>query len=358
MKGRKLRHRLTALLLAFAMIFTAVAVQPNCDAFAATKVKTPVATHGRLSVKGADLVDAKGKKFQLRGISTHGINWDVGYPYVNKAAFKTLRDDWGVNAVRLAMYTSEYNGYCAGGSKAALRNQIYKGVKYATDLGMYVIIDWHILNDGNPMTQVAEARRFFATMAKKYKKQKNIIYEICNEPNGCDWKTVKRYASQVIKVIRKYDKKAIIVVGTPTWSQLGSDGTHNEVADNPIKGYKNIMYSLHFYANEWSHNRYLPAKLAYARKKGIAVIVTEFGMSAASGDGGISKAYTGKWLTRLNKVNVSYFCWSLSNKNESASLLASWTSKTSRWKTSELSEAGRYIRAKYRARKKALRSRA
>ena len=122
MKGRKLRHRLTALLLAFAMIFTAVAVQPNCDAFAATKVKTPVATHGRLSVKGADLVDAKGKKFQLRGISTHGINWDVGYPYVNKAAFKTLRDDWGVNAVRLAMYTSEYNGYCAGGSKAALRN--------------------------------------------------------------------------------------------------------------------------------------------------------------------------------------------------------------------------------------------
>ena len=55
MKGRKLRHRLTALLLAFAMIFTAVAVQPNCDAFAATKVKTPVATHGRLSVKGYQL---------------------------------------------------------------------------------------------------------------------------------------------------------------------------------------------------------------------------------------------------------------------------------------------------------------
>ena len=147
-------------------------------------------------------------------------------------------------------------------------------------------------------------------------------------------------------------------MGTPTWSQLGSDGKHNEVADNPIKGYKNIMYSLHFYANEWSHNQYLPAKLAYARKKVIAVIVTEFGMSAASGDGGISKAYTGKWLTRLNKANVSYFCWSLSNKNESCSLLSSKTKKTSRWKTTELSAAGRYIRAKYRARKKALGSRA
>ena len=109
-------------------------------------------------------------------------------------------------------------------------HQIYKGVKYATELGMYVIIDWHILNDGNPMTQLAQAKKFFATMSNKYKNQKNVIYEICNEPNGCSWTSIKSFATQVIKVIRKYDKKAIIVVGTPTWSQLGSDGTHNEVA--------------------------------------------------------------------------------------------------------------------------------
>ena len=99
---------------------------------AVSAAKTPVAAHGRLSVKGVDLIDAKGKKFQLRGISSHGINWDVGAPYVNKASFKTLRDDWGVNAVRLAMYTSEYNGYCAGGNKENLKKQVRNGVKYAT----------------------------------------------------------------------------------------------------------------------------------------------------------------------------------------------------------------------------------
>ena len=93
------------------------------------------------------------------------VRTDVGSPYVNKAAFKTLRNDWGANAVRLAMYTSEYNGYCSGGSKSALRNQIYKGVQYATDLGMYVIIDWHILNDGNPKSHLKEAKSFFKTMA-------------------------------------------------------------------------------------------------------------------------------------------------------------------------------------------------
>lgn len=345
---KKKIRRITALVLSLVMVFTVAMMQTECEVYAAT----PLSSHGRLSVKGADLVDSKKKKFQLRGVSTHGINWDVGAPYVNKAAFKTLRDDWGVNAIRLAMYTSDYNGYCSGGNKAALRNQIYKGVQYATELGMYVIIDWHILNDGNPKSHLKEAKSFFSIMSKKYKKQKNVIYEICNEPNGCNWSTIKSYATQVIKVIRKNDKNGIIVVGTPTWSQLGSDGTHNEVADNPIKGYKNIMYSLHFYANEWSHNRYLPSKLNYARKKKLPVIVTEFGMSAASGGGGISKSSTGKWLNRLNKVNVSYFCWSLSNKNESCSLLSPGTRKTSGWSSSDLSAAGKYIRSKYRARRR------
>lgn len=207
--------------------------------------KTPVAAHGRLSVKGVDLIDAKGKKFQLRGISSHGINWDVGAPYVNKASFKTLRNDWGVNAVRLAMYTSEYNGYCAGGNKENLKKQVRNGIKYATDLGMYVIIDWHILKDGNPKKQLKEAKSFFDTMSVQYKNQKNVIYEICNEPNGCSWNTIRDYAEQIIKVIRQNDANAVIILGTPNWSQLGS-----EVSNHPIKGYKNIMYSLHFYANE------------------------------------------------------------------------------------------------------------
>lgn len=344
--------RLIAWIMAVVMLFIICVFGGNGTAEAAAT--TPVAKHGRLSVKGADLVDSKGNKFQLRGISTHGINWDVGSPYVNKKAFKTLRDDWGVNAIRLAMYTEEYNGYCSGGSQAKLRKLVDKGVGYATDLGMYAIIDWHILSDGNPNKNKSQAKKFFTTMAKKYKNNKNVIYEICNEPNGCSWKEIKSYATDIIKTIRKYDKKAVIIVGTPTWSQLGTDGTSNEVADSPIKGYKNIMYSLHFYASEWAHNEYLPAKVAYARKKKLPIIVSEFGLSPASGDGAINKASADKWMKLLNKYNISYFCWSLSNKNESASLLKPSTKKTSGWKSGDLSTAGKYIKKKYLARKKAL----
>ena len=122
---RKNKHIIAVIGLIFAMCIGSGMFGMSDTAATASQMnaKTPLARHGRLSVKGVDLVDQSQKKFQLRGVSTHGINWDVGSPYVNEAAFRTLRDDWGVNAIRLAMYTSEYNGYCSGGDKKALRTK-------------------------------------------------------------------------------------------------------------------------------------------------------------------------------------------------------------------------------------------
>ncbi len=344
-------RRFVAVIMIFCMTFTMLAAVPVTTVNAAT---TPVGRHGQLSVDGVNLVDSKGEAFQLRGISTHGINWDVGAPYINKKAFKTLRDEWGVNAIRLAMYTEEYNGYCSGADKSKLKKLVNKGVKYATELGMYAVIDWHVLNDGDPNKHYSDAKKFFTAMAKKYKNYNNVIYEICNEPNGCSWETIKSYAVKIIKTIRTYDKDAVIIVGTPTWSQLGTDLTSNEVADDPITGYENIMYSLHFYAGESAHSEYLPDKLCYAVSSGLPVIVSEFGLSAADGNGSIDKKSANQWFQLLNKYNISYFCWSLSNKAESASLLKSGTKKTSGWKASDLSAAGKYIKKKYLARKKKL----
>ena len=109
---------------------------------------TPLQTNGQLKVKGTGIVNSSGKTVTLKGVSLHGINW---FPqYINKSAFKTLRDQWGVNCIRLPMYTTEYNGYCSGGNQSDLKKLINNGVKYATELGMYVIIDWHILSDSNP----------------------------------------------------------------------------------------------------------------------------------------------------------------------------------------------------------------
>ena len=298
---------------------------------------TPVKKNGRLSVKGTRLVNSQGKAVVLKGVSTHGINW---FPqYVNKAAFKTLRDNWGVNCIRLAMYTEEYNGYCSGGNQAELRKLINNGVKYATELGMYVIIDWHILSDGNPVKNKKQAMSFFKYMAKKYKNQNNIFYEICNEPNGgTSWNRIKSYASPVIKTIRKYDKKNIILVGTPTWSQ-----DVDVAADSPIKGYSNIMYTFHFYAA--THGDSYRQKVQAAIQKGLPVFVSEFGISESSGNGRIDKNEANKWMQFLKKNKISYVCWSLCNKNESCSLLKSSCSRTGNFKKSDLSQAGLWYKS-------------
>lgn len=289
----------------------------------------PVEQHGALHVSGTDLKDSHGAKFQLKGVSTHGIAW---FPqYVNKDAFQTLRDNYGINTIRLAMYTNKSEGYGPGAVK-----KVQEGVKYATELGMYVIIDWHILNDGDPNQHKSEAKKFFTKMSKKYGSQKNVIYEICNEPNGnVTWnKQIKPYAKAIIKVIRKHSKNAVIVVGTPTWSQ-----DVDIVAQSPLKG-KNLMYALHFYAG--THKEWNQEKLKTAHKKGLPVIVTEFSICDASGNGALDKASGNQWLRLLDKYNISYTAWSLCNKNESSALIASTCSKTSGWTSGDLSAAGKW----------------
>ncbi len=304
--------------------------------YSATASATPVSANGRLQVKGAKIVNSKGKPFVIKGVSTHGLSW---YPqYVNKSAFASLKKR-GVNTIRLAMYTEEYNGYCTGDSanRKNLESLIAQGVKEATALGMYVIIDWHILSDGNPLTHKKEAQAFFKKIAKKYNKNTNILFEICNEPNGNEgsWNNIKKYANAVIKTIRSVNKKAIIIVGTPTWSQ-----DVDVAAAAPLKG-SNIAYAFHFYAS--THKQDLRNKLEAAVKKGLPVIVSEFGLSEASGNGYIDIKEANKWNKLMNQYKIGRVGWSLSNKDESSALLKPSCQKTADWKDSDFSKAGKWL---------------
>lgn len=328
--------RLLSLFIAVTLFLAVPADTATAAPAKKAKALTPLKKNGRLKVKKSSLVNSKGKVVTLKGVSTHGINW---FPeYVNPDAFKSLRVNWGVNCIRLAMYTEEYNGYCSGGSKKELKSLIHKGVKYATDLGMYVIIDWHILSDNNPNKNKKQAVSFFKEMAKKYRNHKNVLYEICNEPNGgTQWKDIKAYAKSVIKAIRTYDKKNIILVGTPTWSQ-----DVDTAADSPIKGYSNLMYTFHFYAA--THKDTYRKKVEQAVKKGLPVFVSEFGISESSGNGRIDKSEANKWIKFLKKKKISYVCWNLSNKDESCSLLKRSSKRTGGFKASDLSAAGKWFK--------------
>ena len=290
---------------------------------------------GALSVNGTQLVDQNGNPVQLRGISTHGLSW---FPnFVDQNAFRQFREEWNVNVMRLAMYTHENGGYCTDGNKENLKNIIYRGVQYATDNDMYVIIDWHVLQEQNPNVYKEEAKKFFSEMSEKYKDYDNVIYEICNEPNGgVGWSEVKSYAEEIIPVIRANDEKAIILVGTPNWSQRV-----DEAANDPITGYDNIMYTLHFYAA--THKDDLRNTMVNAINAGLPVFVSEYGICDASGNGGLDKDSAQKWVDTMNSYGVSYICWALANKNESAALIKSSCSKTSGFDDNDLSESGKWL---------------
>ena len=92
---------------------------------------TPVGQHGSLSVANASgysaptIVDENGNAVLLRGASTHGIQW---FPeYINKAGFQSLRDEWGINTIRMAVYPKE-GGYLEG-KQASMDAKIQEGVK-------------------------------------------------------------------------------------------------------------------------------------------------------------------------------------------------------------------------------------
>lgn len=297
---------------------------------------TPFSRHGKLSVSGSNIVDKNGNVFRLCGISTHGIQWGEMKPYVNKDTFQYLRDDWGANMIRLAMYARE-GGY-VGGNKSELKELIDKGVKAATELGMYVIIDWHVLNF-NPNETKSDAIEFFDEIVQKYSSYDNVIYEICNEPTGSPFVSqIKPYATAVVNTIRKYDSDAIIIVGTNTWSQDIGEVVGNKLTD------KNTMYAVHFYAA--THTEWLRNNVENAIKAGVPVFISECSICDASGNGAINYDEADKWFALLEKYNVSYAIWNLSNKAETSSLISSGCSKLSGFSDNELSATGRWFKSR------------
>lgn len=302
----------------------------------------PVEQHGQLRVNGNHIVDKNNNIYQLRGLSTHGIAW---FPdIITKEAFKSLRDDWNVNSIRLAMYVDEWgNGSCYLQNKQYNKELMDKGIQYCIDLGMYVIIDWHVLNPGDPTKYTQEAINFFDEYSKKYSQYPNIIYEVCNEPNGGDVKwsnKIKPYAEQVISTIRKNDSDAIIIVGTGTWSQDIHEVLNNRIND------KNVVYALHYYAA--THTQWLRDRVTQCYNSGLPILVSEFGNCSADGNGSNNFNEARQWLQLLDSLNIGYYNWALSDKAETCSVFVPGTNlKTGNWSDSQLTESGKFIKDWY-----------
>lgn len=314
---------------------------------------TPVGRHGALSLAKKEgygnapvIVDSSGKPFRLRGASMHGMHW---FPeFVNKSAFQSLRDDFGVNMVRLVCYPDDKEGTGGGyltGYGSDLDTLIEKGMAYCTELGMYGMIDWHVHN-WNPNDEMAAAKTFFTKYANKYKDYNNVIYEICNEPNATQWynntsSDLYTYCKTIVDLIRSIDDDALIVCGTGNWSQWV-----DQVAAKPIDDDK-VLYTLHFYSGTHKAGG-LGATMETAIAAGTPVFITEFGVCDASGNGGYDLDEADKWESLMEKYNISCACWSCCNKGESASYFKPGTAATGNWTAANLTKSGGWLLNTYR----------
>ncbi|MBX9850904.1 MAG: glycoside hydrolase family 5 protein [Cytophagaceae bacterium] len=292
--------------------------------------KTIVEKYGQLSVKGKYIIGQYGDTVQLRGMSYFWSQWQGAY--YNAGVVKWLKDDWKCTVIRAAMGV-DHGGYADQPYDQLERVKLV--VKAAIDAGIYVVIDYHSHQAHmDPYT----AKKFFSEMAKKYGSYPNVLYEIYNEPlQETSWSDdIKPYADTVIKAIREYDPDNIVIVGTRQWSQLVHEASLDKISD------PNTAYTLHFYAA--THKDWLREEAQKALDNGICIFVTEYGTCEASGNGVLDYEETKKWWDFMDQNKISYCNWSISDKEETASILifgASWTGK---WKESKLTPSGLFVR--------------
>jgi endoglucanase len=295
---------------------------------------TPVACHGALSVKDGQIVDRHGQPVTLRGMSLFWSQWAPQYYSAETVAW--LARDWQVDVVRAAI--------AAEGTDSARQHfdrELAKAgtvIEAAVANGLYVVVDWHA---HRPWPDDAE--RFLTAIARKYGHLPNLIYEDWNEPlrDGVEWsRDVKPYHERVLAAVRAIDPDNLVIAGSPSWSQ---DVDH--AAEDPL-GMTNQAYTLHYYAG--THRQELRDKADAARAKGLALLITEFGVVNADGDGPLALEESERWWDWAERHGIGWMAWSIGDRDESSAALKPGTA-VSNWSESDLTAGGKLLRQRLRA---------
>lgn len=288
-----------------------------------------------LSVSGNQVL-VGGTPGSLSGVSYYWSNngWP-GAKYYNASTVGWLKSDWKAKVVRAAMSVEDGGGYLQDPASNKARLKAVVDAAIANDL--YVIIDWH---SHYAWQYQAQAIEFFQEMARTYGKNNHVIYEIYNEPkNDASWSgNVKPYAQAVIGAIRAIDPDNLIIVGSPNWSQDADVASRD-----PITGYPNIAYTLHFYAG--THGQWLRDKATTAMNNGLALFVTEWGSVNADGNGGVATAETNAWVDFMKARKLSNANWALDDAPEGSAALVGGASTTGGWPESALTASGKLARS-------------
>jgi len=308
---------------------------------------SPVAINGKLTVCGRTLCNQNGTPIQLRGMSTHGLQWHMNC--YNPASMDALKDDWKADIIRVSMYVQE-GGYET--NPTLFKQRADTVIQYAVERGLYVNIDWHQLSPGDPMYNLTRAKEYFTYMTQKWGHLPNIAsYEICNEPSGVNWARIKEYANNIIPVIRQYDPDSVVLIGTRDWSSFGMSGSMTpttgpaEIANSPV-AFPQVMYVFHMYAA--SHT----ASYRQALSNGadlFPVFVTEWGTQTYTGGGSNNFTESQAYIDVMKAKKISWTNWNYSHDPLSGAVFKEGVCPAGPFTgTTPLKQAGVWIRDQLR----------
>ena len=277
-------------------------------------------TLSRISVNENQFVNQNGDIMVFRGLNTSDPDKLETQGHWNKSYFEEIKK-WGANLVRFPVHPPAWQKRGKENYLALLDD----GIKWATELGLYVIIDWHSI--GNLRTEMYQADiydttkkqtfGFWRTIGKKYGTNTTVaFYELFNEPTTFNkelgtitWEQWKALNEEMIGIIRANGGKGIPLVAGFNWAY---DLT--PVKNNPLE-VEGIAYVSHPYPQK----REKPWEEKWTKDWGFVkekypIILTELGFCGPDDVGAhipvISDESYGDAITNYCDSNqISYVVW-------------------------------------------------
>jgi endoglucanase len=301
----------------------ATVINPGqCDA-----TTTPVARHGKLSIKGNQVVNQCGRPVQFTSMSMY--DWSQqGRQFYNANAVKNLAGtgtgQMKCTTLRIPLLAANYPSQ-------------YPRMKTVMDAcianGIYCIPNWHVIGASN----VTNAKAFYVQLANDYGTVPNILYEPWNEPTTTAWTDIKAYHEEIMTAVRAIDPDNIFLLGTRQWDQRPDEACATPVADG-----KNVAYVFHFYANSHTLSGF-QSKLDACLNKNLAIWSTEYGGVSSNGNGTFNVAETNKWWAYMDKNLISSNNWAIETNGETSSVFTKTANANGPWTDAELTDSGRNV---------------
>lgn len=269
---------------------------------------------GKLYKNGVYLVDSNNKQVPIQGIGTHHL---LQYTNIHtKAGIETLKY-YGINCIRLTAYIENYSfassdgqiAYGYASKKSETRAKMDELIQYCIDLGLYIIVDWHIYNatTDDVYNRKDMAVGFFDYFCNKWASYPNMIWEIANEPLNTSGTDLMEFVGACREKIISYDADAIMICGKT------SDGSGNLWNALVSAGYDDVFVSTHNYGTD------IPA--SFSGYKTIPTFNTEWGNSSYSGDGSGADDKAEALLDWYHQTGVPHCFWKWTDQTMATSIL-------------------------------------